>query len=318
MANNNIPAAKMYPGDLLGSKYGKVFCLITVLDTYAASDTDAVQTIKDTAGNAVTAIESGDDTQKGLTIRQSLNSTRRVKENIFLPMPLSLSTNYGVSYDDSFSYIEEGKQAISGVLGTVVADLSKSPGDGAPSALEVIQQKFPITSSLGKLLGSVTPSALKIGGAAAGLALNPHKELLFNGVKFREFKFKYKLIAKSEKESETINEIIKIFEKYMHPTLAAGSLLYRYPAEFEIRFFTSDGKQNKFIYKIYRSVLQNYNVTYGGNNFVTFKNKDGITKGAPVEIEIELDFKETNPLTRDFIEKILNEEKNLGQAVTPE
>lgn len=308
MANNNIPAAKMYPGDLFGSKYGKVFCLITVLDTYAASDvSDAAKTIKDAAGNAVTAIESGDVTQKGKSVRQSLNTTRRVKENIFLPMPLSLSTNYGVSYDDSFSYIEEGKQAISGVL------------DSGSDAIAALANKFPITSSLGKLLGSVAPSALKIGGAAAGLALNPHKELLFNGVKFREFKFKYKLIAKSEKESETINEIIKIFEKYMHPTLAAGSLLYRYPAEFEIRFFTSDGQQNKFIYKIYRSVLQNYTVSYGGNNFVTFKNKDGITKGAPVEIEIELNFKETNPLTRDFIEKILNEEKrNLGQSVSPE
>lgn len=300
------PPAYIYPSDLFGTKYGKVFCLITVLDTYAATDTDAVETIKNTSGNVVSSIARGDFTQKGKTSRQSLNSTRRVKENIFLPMPLSFSTNYGVSYDDSFSYIEEGKQAISGVL------------DSGSDAIGALAKNFPITSSLGKLLGSVTPSALKIGGAAAGLALNPHKELLFNGVKFREFKFKYKLIAKSEKESEMINKIIKIFEKYMHPTLDAKSFLYRYPAEFEIRFFTSDGQQNKFIYKIYRSVLQNYTVSYGGNNFVTFKNKDGKSIGAPVEIEIELDFKETNPLTRDFIEEILNKE-NLSstQAVLP-
>lgn len=304
---NTIRAPKIFPSDLFGSRYGKLFCLITVLDTYSSSDgeTDANEIIKDVANEVVNAPQNLTDRQ-GRSFRTArVGNKRNVKENIFLPMPLSLDTNYGVSYNDSFSYIEEGGKAVSSILG--------SAGD----ALKLLSSKFPIASSFLKELGGISPTALKIGGAVSGLALNPHKELLFDGVKFREFKFKYKLIAKSKKESNDIRDIIKIFEKYMHPTLDAKTFLYRYPAEFEIRFFTSDGKQNKFLHKLYRCVLQNYSVSYGGNNFVTFKNQDGTTEGAPVEVEITLDFKETNPLTREFIEQVLDD-RTSTQSVLPE
>lgn len=310
MAENSNSTHKIYPSDLLisGSRYGDLFCLITVLDTYSGvSGEDASKTIKDVSGK-IAQLPSNMVSVKGETARQAtFGNKRNVKENIFLPMPLTLDTNYGVSYNDNFSYVEEGGRAFSPLI------------DSAGNALNFLSKTFPKASSFTKLVGGMTPSALKIGGAAAGLALNPHKELLFDGVKFREFKLKYKLIAKSKKESNDIKDIIKIFEKYMHPTLEASTFLYRYPAEFEIRFFTSDGKQNKFLHKLYRCVLQNFSVSYGGNNFVTFKNQDGTTEGAPVEIEINLDFKETNPLTREFIEEVLyKDDKTKDQSVQSE
>lgn len=311
MAENSKSTHKIYPSDLLtsGSRYGELFCLITVLDTYSTNtdDISTVETVKDVGGNLSTIPKNAIDS-KGRTTRQAtFGNKRNVKENIFLPMPLSLDTNYGVSYNDNFSYVEEGGNAVASIF------------DNAKNATEFLSKRFPIASSFANLVGGVAPSALKIGGAAAGLALNPHKELLFDGVKFREFKLKYKLIAKSKKESDAIKDIIKIFEKYMHPTLEASTFLYRYPAEFEIRFFTSDGKQNKFLHKLYRCVLQTFSVSYGGNNFVTFKNQDGTTEGAPVEVEINLDFKETNPLTREFIEEVLyKDDKTKDQSVQSE
>lgn len=289
----------IFPSNLLteNSRYGNTSCSISILETYNNNLGESNNSVKNVEGDKQNQSYI-DSLNQGYSPRNILNKDiKRIAATIHLPMPLSFNTNYGVIYDDSFSYVEEGKQLIGALAG--------SSANATDFALKKLGSYGP---ALGKLIQDTAKPALKITGAGSGLALNPHKELLFTGVKFREFKFKYKLIAKNEKESEQILNITKLFEKHMHPTLEAGSLLYRYPSEFEIKFLVNNGSNNKFVFKLYKCVLQNFNVLYGGNNFTTFKNLSGTTNGAPVEIEIELDFKETNVLTQDFIDNVLRKD----------
>ena len=282
-----------FPKNLLSdnSRYGNTYCQIQIIETYGGADsTDKNNTVKDTEGKPVESSITS-EISSGTSIRNAIISSSKISSTIKLPMPLSISTNYGASYDDNFSYTEAFSGVIGGI-GNVFTDVvSTGLGKRLGTATAGVDK---IKSGLG-FIGDAAKLAKNVGFAAAGLATNPHKELLFNGVKFREFKLKYKLIAKEKSESDEIKQIIEQFEYHMHPALDLGTLLYKYPSEFKITFKSGD-----YLFKIYKCVLTDYNVTYGGNNFVTFKDTN-----APVEVEIELSFKETNVLTKDFISKNL-------------
>lgn len=287
-SNNKL----QYPSDLTADsdRYGGNRLCINIFDNKnlpipAAATGEAT----DLAGDVTT-----------LTIPKSLAASRRntvykqeIAYTIFLPIPLSLDTNYSINYSD-VSVTDLGASIIgSGIQGTsrILGLLSKRKGFAG------------VAGGLGKGLfdagtGDNAKTALKIAGLQAGLALNPHQELLLNGVKFREFKFSYELIAKSDKDSIAIREIISALKISMHPELAPESLLFHYPSEFELLFYTTSRgtTQNPYLFKTKRCILKDLQVSYG-KNFVTFKGTN-----APVDISISMTFQETEILDRGSIE----------------
>lgn len=288
-SNNKL----QYPSDLTAdsNRYGGNRLCINIFDNknlpIPAAATEAAT---DVAGNVTT-----------LTIPKSLAASRRntvykqeIAYTIFLPIPLSLDTNYSINYSD-VSVTDLGASIIgSGIKGTsrILGLLSKAPGF-AGVAGGIGQGLFDAGT------GENAKTALKIAGLQAGLALNPHQELLLNGVKFREFKFSYELIAKSDKDSIAIREIISALKISMHPELAPDSLLFHYPSEFELLFYTTSivgTTQNPYLFKTKRCILKDLQVSYG-KNFVTFKDTN-----APVEISITMNFQETEILDRGSIE----------------
>lgn len=143
----------------------------------------------------------------------------------------------------------------------------------------------------------------KAPGAAAmsvntGLTANPRKEQMFKGVDFRTFQFEYQFFPRSPEESRNVQEIIKMFKFHMHPEFAdKNKYLYVYPSEFDISYF-SNGRENSSIHKHTSCVLQEMSVNYTPNGvFNTFDD------GSPVQINIQLTFKELALLDKDKIEK---------------
>ena len=280
-----------FPSDLAAdsNRYGNNRLCINIFKNNQSTAGEAMTTAVTTAaGNIATG-----DIQKmipGATSRRTIFTEKDY--TIFLPIPLALDTNYSINYSD-VSVTDLGASVLGSAVGTgtnILGNLSKAKGMTgilAGAAKGVVEG----------LTGETSKTILKLGGIQAGLSLNPHQELLLNGVKFREFKFAYELVAKNEKDSESIKDIIKALKISMHPELAAESLLFKFPSEFELLFYTTSTTQNKYLFKTKRCILKDLQVSYG-KNFVTFKDTN-----APVEISISMTFQETEILDRAAIEK---------------
>jgi len=131
-------------------------------------------------------------------------------------------------------------------------------------------------------------------GAAGKIALNPFKEVLFEAIDFRTFNFKYRFFPKSEEESDSVEQIIKLFKYHMHPDLSSNKLFFIYPSEFEIAYYFNKD-ENLYFHRLKPSVLESMDVSYGGEQFSSFVN------GKPTEINVTLTFRETEILTKKQI-----------------
>jgi hypothetical protein len=224
---------------------------------------------------------------------------------VTLPIPTDLSTGYGVQYS----------QVGLGVLGGKAQEFYREGGD-VSSAVE----KFKV-SEAGELLGeqakaigaSIAPdvaaiiggvfgglAGASVGAAAsgvargalsgAGIAVNPHMAVLFEGVNFRTHSFNYKFSPRSADESKILKEIIFFFKMSMHPT-KDGLAFFNYPDEFEINFSHPD-----YLFNIGNSVLSSFNVNYqpdGGSHYHV--------NGAPVSLGLSLNFTEIEINTKEEI-----------------
>lgn len=129
---------------------------------------------------------------------------------------------------------------------------------------------------------------------AEGKAINPHMAVMFNDVKFRNFQFQYRLIARNVWESDAIKELIQTLKYHMHPALEDGTLTFGYPEEFDIEFSRTI---QPYLFKIKRSVLTDISVNYNGENMPLFFEDTQ----APVVIDLTMSFAETKILTKkDF------------------
>lgn len=293
--------ALIFPKDLaIGSasgrktseKYGNQFMAF-----YINEESQPTQNSENRNGSIVKDVRGRKLRSLGFTSGGSIrSSSRQTIESIYLPVPLKISTNYGVEYS-SFD------------LGTEAVDLALSAGGAALGQIGIVGQ------TLGGLPGAITnligsdfvqrgaELGVKTAGLIKGVSLNPHKELLFKGVNLRQFEFIWKLIARSEEESEIILNITNAFRRAMHPKLEVGSLLYRYPSDFDIEFFKiqeDEAKPNNFLTFVGPCVLKEAIVNYSGTGeYVTFKDT-----GAPVDIDLTLRFEETVVITKDALEAV--------------
>jgi hypothetical protein len=102
----------------------------------------------------------------------------------------------------------------------------------------------------------------------------------------------------SKQEAATVEKIIKLFKVHAAPRLATGSagMFFVPPSIFTPKFFFN-GQENKKINKITKSVIENIDVNYAPNGFTTQSD------GAPTQIQLTINFKEIELLTRDRIEQ---------------
>ena len=228
---------------------------------------------------------------------------RSAGESIALYIPDTVNVSYGASYDEISLTESLGKAYFLAQAGTSMYDLFKGNGDKINEQLANKAGSDPfvrsaVANAVGKKLGMNNLGDLALRGI--GQAMNPQLQVLFRGVGFRTFQFDFVFTPYSKEETETVQKIIKAFKMAAAPELIPsayftnGSVFMKVPDPFEIKFFYK-GKENEFVHRIGRCVLENINVDYGPNGWATFND------GSPVQIKMTLQFKETEIIDKNKI-----------------
>lgn len=224
------------------------------------------------------------------------------QDRIFLPMPP------GIEIADMMSY----QQINLGIIG----DVMRSTIQGAMSG------KGPMEAMEGAITGFTSDAVAKAKSANLAAAASiytrqrlkseqyanvldfsskqiiaPNTNSTFNGSNIRSYNFKFKMVARSKAESETIKKIVKSFRTNMYPE--ANDLIQSYPGTWEISFVYGDGgeatNKNRFVPGLYRSYLTNFVSSYNNGNNMWHED------GAPVEVDIAMNFQEIKALTKKIV-----------------
>lgn len=246
-------------------------------------------------------------------------------QEIVLPIPSNLTMAEGASYSDTelgafgaaaagrigADDIKQAGRALSDVIGGAIENATNAFKTGdTDAAVQGAGLAGPgvataVATRVAGPIGGLLALGGTTGGVAAGvsvdtgLALNPHLAVVFQGVGFRQHSFTYKMIARNQVESNTIKKIINYFNYAMLPAYEAGTLAFQYPDEFEIEFADS---VRPYLYDIGTCVLESISVNYNGEGIPLFFENTG----APVSIEIQLSFKETQIFTKGRLANRIN------------
>lgn len=212
---------------------------------------------------------------------------KRIKSAIQLPMPNQLTSNYSTNWTSDSTMMTDLMSRGPDVLADVFANLGTA---GNMTKASDPAANFVLSSA--KLVGAGGVSAV------TGLAANPKKEMIFEGVDFRSFTMTYRFYPKSEEESIRLQNIIAELKYHMHPSyLSEAKFTYVYPSEFDITFYAKDGRENQYVNKIATCVL---------TNMVVNSTPDGLwashEAGAPVGIDLQLIFRELSLHTKESIQ----------------
>jgi len=139
---------------------------------------------------------------------------------------------------------------------------------------------------------------------AARVVTNPNTNTTFASNGIRTFSFSFNMIATSEEEARLIRRLHNRFRTFSYADSRNNSqnIILEYPPVWTIKFLDKSKKENPFIPKIYSCYLQSVQVTLNSGTYVFH------TDGAPLEVEMQLQFQETRALTR---QDILNLEQGL-------
>lgn len=215
------------------------------------------------------------------------DQTYRLKDVITLHLEERPAVKYSVNYQNK----ELG--ALAGLLagGGSAVD---SKGTLSQTASEYMALAGATMAKIPGIVGATSINNLV--QASAKVTTNPFREVFFESVDFRTFNFRYRFLPKNQIEVNNVKNIIHKFKTHMHPELSANGLFYIYPSEFEIKYFHK-GAENTYVQKISTCALTDLSVEYGGEQFSTFEG------GEPVEVTLNLSFRELETMTRQRVEE---------------
>ena len=196
---------------------------------------------------------------------RSINAASPIA-HITLPMPAQLSVGYGIDYADpeltalgelvahaaSIATPDQAGEIAQNIRSAVSAAGSQTTGQNVAGMMQGMQQA--IQRALTTIQGASSQQGgfvAGVGTAAAaasisrtlpnqlnailanltGVVANPHKVILFTGVKHRTHTFTFNLSPKNKKEGEDMMEIIFQLKKAMHPRYGLGEKLPRFASQ---------------------------------------------------------------------------------------
>ena len=235
----------------------------------------------------------------GSTVRVKRAPTKRLATSIAMYMPQSVQVTYGAQYQDTtIGAVTEGalnayNDLISDRGSEAIGQLKQISTDVADSLQTFLLSSIGVIPGLG---GVREVSEMKSGNVIAD-----RLELAFKGINKRNFQYTFKMTPKDRREVEMIRKIIFAFKSNMMPEFVGGNRGGRrllVPNTFDIAYMYT-GNQNLHLHNISTCVLENMNVTYGGDRYKTFEaDREG---AQPVETTMTLNFKEMELITRERI-----------------
>ena len=255
--------------------------------------------------------------------RRADTATDELLASIALPVPQNLATAYNAQYnvqgigpvgelaaDAGASAAGAFNQAGGGAAGlraatSSVADTLKG-GSVSDIVKGAVNYAVDLNTATAALAGAVAGNLpIGVGAAVAagavtgaaygiGVARNPFLATVFEGTNLRSHSFNYKFIPRNQKESGLLNAILKLFKYYMAPSYALDKNLFNYPDQFTIEFIDD---KNTDLFKVGKSVLTDFQVSYTGENGSFFFDETG----APVSVSISMTFLELDIITKDRV-----------------
>ena len=153
------------------------------------------------------------------------------------------------------------------------------------------------TQAMSKLAGTVFGVELDVDTVLArqgGRVLNPNAEMLFQGPVIRDFAFSFLMIARSQKEGETIRKILRFLKVGMAPKFRTTTYL-KSPDVFTLEYKNGKGQGD---------LLKTVNQFNPGGLALTTMNVDYAPNGywsayrdsQPVILKMELNYTELRPI----------------------
>ena len=186
--------------------------------------------------------------------------------SVTLPYPISLSDNQNHNWENTEGLIS---QVTGNVLGTAGESLSSKGGFVQKILGDNKKMYAALMNSLGVRKAVIDP----------GYFQN------YNGSTPRSFTMAYTLVPQSQKEAQTIKDIILWFKQYSSPTFISNSPLMGAPFVFNISFAGNQYISDMF--KMDKCVLTGISVDYASDgSFMLYKD------GFPKQIGLALNFAE--------------------------
>ena len=143
---------------------------------------------------------------------------------------------------------------------------------------------------------------------STGQILNSNLELLFQGMNLRSFPFSITFSPRSPKEGEVVKSIIRSLKMSMAPKAGefngtAQGIFLKSPDVFQLDYL-KDGRNHPFLNSFKLAALTGMSVNY--TNSGTYSSYED---GTPVNIRMNLTFKELNPI---YHEDYLQDSAGLG------
>jgi len=143
--------------------------------------------------------------------------------------------------------------------------------------------------------------------AATGKVVNPLLEMVYSSPDFRSFDFQFMLYPRDEEEALQVQDIISTLQFHQAPEIKdVGGLGFFLvpPSEFDIKFYYN-GVENPNIPKISTCVLTSIGVDYAPNGWSAYEVEGDVVPrlgktGMPVAIRLDLQFRETEIVTKDW------------------
>ena len=261
----------------------------------------------------------------GLNIPNNNVAMEKNTDRIYINMPQNLSTQYAPTYKTVDMGVT-GMAAASGLKSEGFDDLAKALQQAAKDAIPEFTAGAlsEVASGAAQFLGLAGNATRNdIMALAKGKVFNPYQEQLFSNMQFRNHMFSFKFFARSERESQEINNIIKYLKQGALPIYGtvdgdaatganASSRFFEIPDKFDIKFVRLDplsGVLNSSAdlhYKIHTSVCTGIDVNYTPDGqYNAIKNATlGVTDNAPLQVPavtVNCRFTETQLVTQNQI-----------------
>lgn len=226
-------------------------------------------------------------------VRDGVARTGTIKNKMALYMPRSLSVNYGATYQEIEMTVYQ--------YADLVTDYKSATSPGNESGMDKWAAALALATRAGANAIDFKAGAnfgQQVEVIERDMTVNPHMALLFSGVEFRTFTFRFQMMARNEQESKSIQRIIQTFKQAMHPakSSARGARYWTFPDNFDIGLFTP---AHGYLFNMSTCVLTNMHIDYAGSEIPSFFTPTG----APVDIRMDLTFKELEIMTRERIQE---------------
>jgi hypothetical protein len=224
--------------------------------------------------------------------------------------PVTLYLPQAINVADQVSYGERIDLGTIGAVGAAALKSGKSllgsvydaGSETGKSMMDFITNPSGMRSELASLAAvRLAPGGVASGAAKSvlGVTVNPNTKALFRGVELRTFTFTFKMIASSEAEAQSIEDIVKAFRTELYPeTINADPeffnvpIGYHFPNKYRITMmYNGEVLPIRFLDSNLLSVQTTYNPSSMGWHY----------NGKPSEVDLTLAFGEPRTLSKQDI-----------------